>query len=140
MAKPLFEISEDLNKAEEISTFMLFALEEDIIPIPKLSLTQLLMAKGRSGLNPEHIAARIISRFPEIGIPSGPLNNGYPNVMEYFVKVITEEFIDAIQSDMRIDVAVDAGIYGTGQGVSAGGPVTTLNTSLKPHTGVGVAR
>ena len=136
----LFSIDDDNNKSEEVADFMLFLLNEDRIPVPRLSLPQLLLAKTRPGLSAEQVASRIISRFPEAGLPNGPLSDGFPNSMEQFVKLICEEWVDALQNDMRVDIAVDPGIIGQGVGANAGGPIVTTNTTLKPHTGVGVAR
>lgn len=136
----LIPIDDDNNKSEEIADFLLFLLNEDRIPVPKLSLPQLLLAKARPGLSAEQMASRIISRFPEAGIPNGPLSDGFPNSMEQFVKLFCEEIVDALQNDMRVDIAVDPGIIGQGMGANAGGPVITTNTTLKPHTGIGVAR
>ncbi len=136
----LIPIDDDNNKSEEIADFLLFLLNEDRIPVPKLSLPQLLLAKARPGLSAEQMASRIISRFPEAGIPNGPLSDGFPNSMEQFVKFFCEEIVDALQNDMRVDIAVDPGIIGQGMGANAGGPVITTNTTLKPHTGIGVAR
>lgn len=136
----LIPIDDDNNKSEKIADFLLFLLNEDRIPVPKLSLPQLLLAKARPGLSAEQMASRIISRFPEAGIPNGPLSDGFPNSMEQFVKFFCEEIVDALQNDMRVDIAVDPGIIGQGVGANAGGPIVTTNTTLKPHTGVGVAR
>ncbi len=136
----LFPISDDNNKSEEVADFMLFLLNEDRIPIPKLSLPQILLAKARPGLNSEQISSSIISRFAEAGLPTGPLKEGSPNAMEQFVRIVCEEIVDAIQNDMRVDVAVDIGMVGQGFGANAGGPVVTTNTTLKPHPGTGVAR
>lgn len=136
----LFPISEDNSKSEEVADFMLFLLNEDRIPVPRLSLPQIILAKTRPGLSAELLSSSIISRFPEAGIPTGPLKEGSPNVMEQFVRVLCEEIVDAIQNEMRVDVAVDIGMVGQGFGANAGGPVVTTNTTLKPHTGVGVAR
>ena len=136
----IFSINEDNNRSEEVADFMLFLLNEDRIPNPKLSLSQLLLAKTRPGLSAEQLASRIISRFPEAGIPNGPLKDGFPNSMEQFVKFICEEIVDALQNDMRVDIAVDPGIVGQGLGSNAAGPVFVTNTTLSPHTGVGVAR
>jgi hypothetical protein len=136
----LFSISQDNSKSEEIADFLLFLMNEDRITVPKLTLPQILMSKSRQGLSAENIASRIISRFPEAGLPQGPLKDGTANSLEQFVKLICEEVVDAIQNDMRVDIAVDSGIIGQGSGANAGGPITTINTTIKPHTGVGVAR
>lgn len=136
----LIKINEDLQKSEEVADFMLFMINEDRELLPKLSLQQILMAKLRPGLNAEILTSSIVSRFPEAGIPTGPLEGGAPNVMEAFVKVVIEEIVTAIQEDMRIDLAVDAGINSVVFGTNYGGPVTSAGASTAPHTGVGVAR
>lgn len=137
---PLFEQDKTLNVSEEIATFFLYMLEEDRIPVPKLSLPQLLFAKGRPGMSSELLASSIISRFGEIGIPTGPIEDGTNNVMESFVKALSEEIIDHIQSQCRIDIAVDAGVKVQATGGNAGGPLTAVGASFAPHTGTGVPR
>ena len=134
------EIDSNLNIAEEIATFFLFLLNEDRISLPKLSIRQILAAKARPGLSSEVLSATIISRFPEIGIPTGPLAGGATNVMENFVKVLCEEMIDSIQNDMRVDIALDAGATVNAVGGNAGGPVSVVGSTVAPHSGVGVAR
>lgn len=136
----IVEIEEQLNKSEEMADMMLFLLNEDRIPVPSLSIPELLMAKIRPGLSAEILTSTIISRFEEIGIPSGPLLNGHTNVMEQYTKVIMEEIVSAIQNDMRIDVATDPGASVTATGANAGGPLTAVGATVAPHTGTGVAR
>lgn len=140
MSYPLIEINEDLNKSEEIADFMLFLMNEDREILPKLSLQEILLSKIRPGLNADILTSSIISRFSEIGIPSGPLVGGAPNVMEALIKVISEEIVDAIQNDMRVDVAIDAGMVVNSLGTNSGGPVNSVGASTSPHTGTGVAR
>lgn len=136
----LYPIDEDNMRSEELADFLLFMLNEDRVPIPPLTLPQIIAAKTRPGLSSDQITSRIISRLPEAGIPVGPLKNGSPNSIEIMIRVIMEEVVDAIQNDMRVDIAVDPGIIGQGMGANAGGPVVTTNTTIKPHTGTGVAR
>lgn len=136
----LFELDPSLNMSEEISTVFLYMLEEDRVPIPRLSLPQILFAKTRPGMSPELLASSIISRFGEIGIPTGPLEEGAPNIMEQFVKVLSEEIIDHIQSQCRVDTAVDVGMKLQATGANAGGPLVAVGASIAPHTGIGVPR
>jgi hypothetical protein len=133
-------VNEELNVSEEIANFLLFLLNEDRVQLPKLSIPQMLLAKGRPGLSAEILSSSIISRFPEAGIPTGPLEGGADNVMENFVKIFCEEVVDAIQSDMRVDVVTDAGATVTASGGNAGGPVVCVGATVAPHTGIGVAR
>lgn len=133
-------IDEKLNVSEEIADFFLFLLNEDRIPVPKLNLLQILAAKARPGMSAEILSSSIISRFDEIGIPTGPLEGGSPNVMENYTKVLCEEIVNSIQSDMRVDLALDAGATVSASGANAGGPVAVVGATVVPHTGVGVAR
>jgi hypothetical protein len=136
----LIEIDQSLNKSEEISDFMLFLLNEDRVAVPRLPIPQILLAKARPGLSSDILSASIIARFPEIGIPTGPLVGGAANVMEAYTKALVEEIIDAIQNDMRVDVVTDAGATVSAIGANAGGPVTTVGATVAPHTAIGVAR
>lgn len=132
-------VDSNLNIAEEIAAFFLFLLNEDREILPKPSLKQILAAKARPGLSSDILSASIIARFPDIGIPTGPLVGGSPNVMEEFVKVVCEEFIDAIRSDMRIDVALDPGAVVVANGANAGGPVVAVGSTTAPHSGAALA-
>ena len=132
-------VDSNLNIAEEIASFFLFLLNEDRQIAPRLSLKQILTAKARPGLSPEILSASIISRFPEIGIPNGPLVGGATNVMENFVRVLCEEIIDSVQNEMRVDVAVDPGATLTAAGGNAGGPITVVGATVAPHSAVGIA-
>ena len=136
----MIEIDEGLNKAQEIADFLLFMLEENRIPIPRLSIGQILFAKGRPGLNSQLLTSSIVSRFDEVGIPSGVLADGTPNVMEQYTKVMAEEIIDAIQSQMRVDVVLDQGALLNANGSNAGGAISVVGATISPHTGIGVAR
>lgn len=133
-------IDDNLNISEEIADFLLYLLNEDRIQMPKLSIPKILLAKGRPGLSSEILSSSIISRFPEAGITTGPLVGGATNVMENLMKIICEEIVDAIQSDMRVDVVTDAGATVSASGGNAGGPVVCVGATVAPHTGIGVAR
>lgn len=137
---PLFQQDPNLNKSEEIATVFLFMLEEDRVPVPKLSLPQILFAKSRAGMSSELLASSITSRFEEAGIPRGTLEEGTPNVMENLVKIMCEEIIDHFQSQARVDVAVDTGAKLQASGANAAGPVASIGATIAPHTGIGVLR
>lgn len=134
------KIDKKLNKSEEMANFFLFLLNENRIKLPKLSIFQILMGKLRPGMDSDIIASSVISRFDEIGIPSGPLEGGNTNVMENYTRVITEEIVDSIQNDMRVDIAVDQGMIVTAAGGNAGGPVVTTGANPAPHTATGLAQ
>jgi len=132
-------IEPNLNISEEIADFLLFLLKEDRIPVPKPSLQQIITAKGRPGLSAEIMTAEMTRRFSEVGIPTGSLVGGTPNVMELFVKHMMEVIVEAIQSDMRVDISTDAGATVTAAGANGGGPVSTVGATTVPHSGVGIA-
>lgn len=135
----VIKIDDDLQKSEEIADFLLFLLKEDRVPVPKPSIRQILLAKTRPGLNAQILTSSIISRFEEAGIPSGPLVGGTPNVMENFVKIMMEEIVSAIQNDMRVDIATDAGAVVQASGANTGGPVVAIGTTTTPHSATGIA-
>jgi len=133
-------IDTDLQISEEIADFMLFLLNENRVQLPKLSIKKILLTKTRPGLSAEILAASITSRFPEAKIPNGPLIGGTPNSMEILIKIISEEIVDAIQNDMRVDVVTDPGATISASGGNAGGPVLSVGATVAPHTGIGIAR
>ncbi len=133
-------IDPELNIAEDIARFFLFMLNEDREAANRLSLLKILAAKTRPGLSSEILASSVISRFPEMPIPNGPLVGGATNAMENFVRILCEEIVDHIQNEMRVDIALDPGAVVTASGGNAGGPVVVVGSTTAPHSGVGVAR
>jgi len=133
------KIDKKLQKSQEIADFFSFLLSEHRLRIPRLNLKKILLGKARPGLDSEVTATSIISRFTEIGIPTGPLENGKPNVMEAFTRIMVEEIYDSLQSEMRVDVAVDSGMIVTSAGANSGGPVTSTGANPTPHTATGIA-
>jgi hypothetical protein len=134
------KIDKKLQKSEQIAEFFSFLLSESRNVLPRLSIPKILLAKLRPGLDSGILATSIISRFNEMGIPNGPLENGNPNVMEQYTKVLVDEIVDAIQSDMRVDAAVDSGIVVTSVGGNAGGPVASTGANPAPHSATGIAQ
>ncbi len=132
-------IDENLQMSEEIADFLLFLLKEDRVPVPRPSIPEILLAKTRPGLNAQILTSSITARFGEAGIPTGPLVGGTPNVMENFVKIMMEEIVSAIQTDMRVDIATDAGAIVNAAGANAGGPVAVVGATTAPHSATGIA-
>lgn len=135
----IIKIDPSLQKSEEIADFFLFMLNEDRISLPIPSIPQILLAKARPGLSSSIVTSSVTSRFEEAGIPQGELEGGSPNVMENYTKILVEEIISAIQSDMRVDVVTDAGALVTANGANAGGPVVAVGATTAPHTAIGIA-
>ncbi len=133
------KVDEKLQVSDGLSNFILFLFQENKLKLPNFSLFEILLAKLRPGLDSDSISSEVISKFDKIGIPSGPLENGKPNVMEEYTKVMMDEIVSAIQSDMRVDIAVDSGMIVTATGGNAGGPVVTTGSNITPHSGAGLA-
>ncbi len=136
----LIPIDPSLDIAEEAADFMTYLIKDDKGFAMSSTLPQILISKIRPGMDSDLLASSIIARFDEIGIPRGALEGGHKNVMEHLIQVLAEEIIDMLQNDMRIDIAVDAGVLVTASGANAGGPLVAVGASTAPHTGVGVAR
>lgn len=132
------KIDSKLQKSDTIADFFSSLIMDERIKLPKLSLPQILIAKSRPGLNAAAISSSVISRFKEADIPTGALSEGVPNSMEEFVKIIMEELVDAIQNDMRVDIAVDQGMQVYSTGANAAGPVVSTGANIMAHTAVGV--
>lgn len=134
------DIDPSLNIAEETADLLLTFINDTTEINRSLTVYEILSEKVRPGLNAEVLANSIVSRFKEIGIPSGPLANGGQNVMEAFVVVLCEEIIDAIQNDMRVDVGIFPGGTVNANGANAGGPVAAVGATITAQEGVGIAR
>jgi len=133
------KIDPKFQKSEAIASLFLAMFELERIKLPKLSLPEILLAKTRTGMDSDSISTSVISRFSEVGIPSGPLENGQANVMEMYTSVMMEEIVDSIHMDLRIDGAVDSGMIVNTAGANAAGPVASVGANASPHTSTGVA-
>jgi hypothetical protein len=137
----LIPIDDSLNIAEEIADLFMTFITDSFDFIRNLTTFEILAQKQfRSGLNADNLATNIMKRFKEAGIPSGPLVNGAPNVMEAFTVIIAEEIVDAIQNQMRVDVAIFPGGTVQATGANGGGPLVALGATVNAQSGVGVAR
>src|ERR1700752_3928749 len=134
----IIAIDSTLQTTEATAELFSSVIVENRVKLPKTPIPQILVGKLRPGLDADVLAAAMISRFPEIGIPTGPLVNGSPNVFELLIKMICEEIVETIQTDMRIDAAVDIGMTVTSQGGNSGGPVLSIGQNAAPHTATGI--
>jgi hypothetical protein len=134
----IIPIDEELQISDEVSDLILGLITNSRIPMPKLNIAALFMAKIRPGMDPTVVASTITSRFPEANIPSGPLPGGTPNSLEVLVNIMCEEIVGAVQDDMRVDVLVDPGQQVTSFGANGGGPVVTQGSNITPWLGTGV--
>tara|TARA_R110002020_G_scaffold10955_4_gene41539 strand:+ start:1505 stop:1921 length:417 start_codon:yes stop_codon:yes gene_type:complete len=95
----------------------------------------ILATSSRPGMSPTQIAARIIQRQSEAGIPVGPLPSGQISPAEIMERIRIEEIVNSLTSEARIDVAILPGTALQGTGGNAGGPVQIVGTTLGIGTG-----
>ena len=134
----IIPIDEKLQVSDELSDLILGLISSSRLQIPKVSISSLFLAKLRPGMDPTVVASTVTSRFPEAGIPNGPLQDGAPNSLEIYTNILCEEIVGAIQDDMRVDLMVDFGQQVTSFGANAGGPIVTQGSNLTPWIGTGV--
>lgn len=134
------KIDSSLQKSDDIANFFSSLITDERNVLPKLSLPTIVRAKNRPGLDGNALANSIIARFKETGIPNGPLSEGVLNSMEELVKVMCEEIVDAIQNEMRVEVAVDQGMQVVSNGANAAGPVPSTGINPRTHSATGIAR
>jgi hypothetical protein len=92
--------------------------------IPK----QAILNAPCGGFNSSEIAAKIIKRQADAGIPVGPLPSGQASPAEIMEKIRVEEMVEAITTKMVMDVAIQPGTVIQGTGGNAGGPVQIAGT------------
>jgi len=100
----------------------------------------ILASTARPGLSPSKIAARIIQRQAEAGIPVGPLPSGEISPDEIMERIRVEEMINVITTEMVTDVAIQPGTVIQGTGGNAGGPVQVAGTIIGIAKGNAVVR
>lgn len=100
----------------------------------------ILASSARPGLSPSKVAARIIQRQSEAGIPVGPLPSGEVSPDEIMERIRVEEIVNAITSEMVIDVAIKPGTVIQGTGGNAGGPVQVAGSVVGIASGNATAR
>jgi hypothetical protein len=137
----LIPIDNSLNISEELAELLMTFITDSFDFTRNLTTYEILAQKQlRSGLNADNLATNIMKRFKEVGIPSGPLVNGATNVMEAFTVILAEEIVDAIQNQMRVDIAIFPGGTIQAAGGNAGGPVASVGATVNAQNGVGIAR
>lgn len=85
------------------------------IPAPLLHIGGRL----KQGLSAQEIAANIIRRHAEIGVPNGDLPDGSKNLSVQLEKARVEEITEAILTRAKITTVIPPGVSFTGGGVGA---------------------
>lgn len=97
--------------------------------IPTLLL--LCEIKEKPGMSAMILTSAIISRLPEIGIPTGPNANGDENINNKFIRIMSEEIVKHLKEYAKItNVVESSSIQITGNGGNAGGPVSINGTNV----------
>jgi hypothetical protein len=100
----------------------------------------LIMIGGslRTGMSSKQLASRVIARQSEAGAPVGDIWGDGENVMEGLITIMSEELVNMIQTEAKVDVVVPPGIPLTAIGGNAGGPVIAqgYTTSYKQANGI----
>lgn len=93
--------------------------------IPKALI---LASKSRPGLSPKLMASRVIQRQAEAGLNVGPLGTGEVNPAEIMERIRMEEIVNAITTEMKIDLAITPG----GKSVVTGtaGPIPVVGNAI----------
>jgi hypothetical protein len=121
--------------ASLLNLFKLPTSRSSSMPTPLI-----LASTARPGLSPSKVAARIIQRQADAGIPVGPLPSGKVSPAEIMERIRMEEIIGAITSEMVIDVAIKPGTVIQGTGGNAGGPVQVAGSIVGIASGNATAR
>lgn len=117
----------DFTKIDSILSGVL-----DLLTIPKpkdppVSPYLVLASKNRGGMSAQKIAANIIRRRAEAGLPVGNFPDGQVNPDEIMIYIIVEEVLEAISVDARTTVAISPGISIIAQGTTATGVPVLIN-------------
>jgi hypothetical protein len=101
-------------------------------PIPNPII---LASEARPGLSPSAMAARIIKRQSEAGIPVGPLPSGRISPSEIMERIRMEEIVNALTTEAKISVATKPGAAITSSGANAGGPLVSVGNVISSSGG-----
>lgn len=118
-----------------LNLFKLPTARSQSMPTPLI-----LASTARPGLSPSKVAARIIQRQSEAGIPVGPLPSGEISPDEIMERIRVEEIIKAITTEAVVDVAIKPGTVIQGTGGNAGGPVQVAGTVVGIASGNATVR
>ena len=108
-------------------------------PFPQLPRILLVcyMIK-RQGLSAIRSTSNIVKDLNKLGIPTGPMPDGSPNLTVAFAFASTKENFRALKKDASVQVGVQPGsMMITGFGANAGGPVNIQGVNTSPSIAVG---
>lgn len=121
-----------------LGAFKLFQKPAQPIPPPLLLVGKNL----RPGMSARNLAARIISRYEsDAGVPMGDVFDDGPNTEAMKVRIMAEEIVNMIQTEAKVDIAIDPGaIQITAAGSAGPIPVVVQGSNVLFVTGGGGVR
>jgi hypothetical protein len=101
-------------------------------PFPQLSRALLVCSvPKRPGLSTIYSVSNIVKDLNKLGIPTGPMPDGTPNLTVAFVYATTKEIYRAMKKDAAVQSGFQPGTVSFfGTGANAGGPVEIYGTNL----------
>ena len=106
-------------------------------PLPPVLL--ICDVKTRPGLSAISLASSIIRRLPEAGIETGVNNDGSPNKINQFIRILCEEIVQEIKDNARVTCVIEPRtINSYGTGASASGPVVVNSINTIPVNVTGI--
>lgn len=110
-----------------------------LVPIPAVLL--LCELKNRPGLSAIALTTSIIKRLAEAGIETGVNPDGSPNIINQFVRIMSEEIIKEFKENAQVNIASGPGsVVSMGTGGNAGGQVTIVSSNIAPFGMLGLIR
>lgn len=109
-------------------------------PAKVISLVVMLCSlTKRPGLSCMLSTSKIIQDLSKRGVPTGPLVDGSPNLMNQLVASVVCEVFRALKEDANIQIAIQPGsINVKSEGVGPTGPITAFGTNISSAGGVGL--
>ena len=108
-------------------------------PFPQLPRILLVCSMiKRQGLSAIRSTSNIVKDLNKLGIPTGPMPDGSPNLTVAFAFASTKENFRALKKDASVQVGVQPGsMMITGFSANAGGPVNIQGVNTSPSIAVG---
>lgn len=111
----------DFNNIDSLISGILGLLTIPKPKDPEISPYLVLASKNRAGISAQKMAAEIIKRRAEAGLPVGDFPDGQQNPDEIMEIIRAEVYSQALSSESRITVAINPGISIVAQGTTATG-------------------
>ena len=130
----------DLTSISNILKIILGAFRMFQKPAQQIPPPLLLVGKNmRPGMSARNLAARVISRYEsDAGVPMGDVYGDGPNKEALKVRIMAEEMVAMLQTEAKVDVAIDPGaIQITASGSAGPVPVVVQGANTLYATGAG---